>query len=100
MARASTIVALGCLLPVLACSSGGGGGGPGGGRAGESADQALCPSSCAAFPSCGVTTKSTCEADCANASATYRTCVSAAGSDCNALALCYFQASAGDTWAG
>lgn len=77
-----------------AAGSGVAGSGVAGGGGGSSA-QALCTSSCAAFVACGVTTKSTCATDCQNASATYRSCIGTAGSDCNALALCYFQAVAG-----
>ncbi|HVV52818.1 MAG TPA: hypothetical protein VHO06_24365, partial [Polyangia bacterium] len=54
----------------------------------------LCTSACTTFTSCGVTTKSTCVSDCASASASFRTCIGAAGTDCNALAVCYFKATA------
>ena len=73
---------------------GSGGGAPGGGGAGGANDQALCTAVCATFVSCGVTTSASCETECAAGSASYKSCVGAAGTDCNALAMCYFQATA------
>ncbi|HTB61635.1 MAG TPA: hypothetical protein VLC06_27415 [Polyangia bacterium] len=72
----------------------GGGGAPGSGGAGGANDQALCTAVCATFVSCGVTTSASCETECAAGSASYKSCVGAAGTDCNALAMCYFQATA------
>jgi hypothetical protein len=73
---------------------GGVGGAPSGGGAGGANDQALCTAVCATFVSCGVTTSASCETECAAGSTNYKSCVGAAGTDCNALAMCYFQAAA------
>lgn len=78
-----------------AAGGGAAGSGAAGGAGGASSNQALCTSSCAAFTTCGVTTKATCIADCESSSSSYRSCIRAAASNCNNLAMCYFEAIAG-----
>ena len=62
------------------------------GQGGAGGDQALCTAACSTFQGCGVMVSATCASACTSASPNYRSCLSAAGADCNALALCYFTA--------
>jgi hypothetical protein len=77
-----------------AAATGGGAGTGGDTGAGGAGDQALCDDACTAFLACGVTVQTTCSSDCVAANATYKSCLSAAGTDCNGLAMCYFTATA------
>jgi hypothetical protein len=51
-------------------------------------DKQVCDSACAALIGCGVLYDNTCSSNCQNSAPVFLACARAAGSDCNALALC------------
>jgi hypothetical protein len=90
---ASVFLGGGCVAPLMAaCSSSSGTGGSpsgAGGAAGTGGASMVCDGTCATLTDkCGVATTSSCAADCLANSSTYHDCLSAAGSDCNEIALC------------
>jgi len=55
-------------------------------------DVALCDNACARLVACGVFLDNQCSTNCQAGDATYKACLRAAASDCNAIALCIFKA--------